>query len=177
VIRQSPEPGTEIDKGKPVNLVISSGTKESTVPTLVGLSLDEARNALIDAGLQLGTVKQVPSGENRNTVVKADPAEGTTVPVDTKVNLEVASGENKVPNVRGKTAEEARSILEQAGFQVEEREREDGTVPAGNVVAQTPKAGSTARLESTVRIFVATAPPTPTSTPSDTVSPTITVTG
>ena len=175
VIRQSPEPGTEIDQAKPVNLVISSGAKESAVPTLVGLSLDEARNALIDAGLQLGTIKQVPSGENRNTVVKATPPEGTTVPVDTKVNLEVASGETKVPNVRGKTAEEARSILEQAGFQVEEREREDGTVPAGNVVAQTPKAGSTARLESTVRIFVATAPPTP--TPSDTVSPTITVTG
>ena len=175
VVSQSPEPRTEIDQGKPVNLVISSGAKESAVPTLVGLSLDEARNALIDAGLQLGTVKRVPSAENSNTVVKANPAEGSTVPVDAKVNLDVASGENKVPGVRGKTAEEARSILQQAGFQVEEREREDGTVPAGNVVAQTPKAGSTARLESTVRIFVATAPPTP--TPSDTVSPTITVTG
>jgi serine/threonine protein kinase len=177
VTRQSPEPGTEIDQSKSVNLVISSGAQESAVPTLVGLSLDEARNALIDANLQLGTVKQVPSEENRNTVVKADPAEGSTVPVNSKVNLEVASGENKVPNVRGKTAEEARSILEQAGFQVEEREREDGTVPAGSVIEQSPKAGSTARLESTVRIVIATAPPTPEPTPSETVSPTITVTG
>ena len=82
VISQSPEPGTEIDEQDPVSLVISSGAKESTVPTLVGLSLDEARNALIDAGLQLGDVKRVPSPENRNTVVKADPAESTTVPVD-----------------------------------------------------------------------------------------------
>jgi serine/threonine-protein kinase len=156
-----------------VSLVISSGAKESVVPTLVGLSLDEARNALTDAGLELGTVKQVPSDQDRNTVVAADPKEGSTVPTDSKVNLQVASGDNKVPGVRGKTAEEARSILQQAGFQVEEREREDGTAPAGTVIEQTPKAGNTARLESTVRIVVATAPPTP--APSDTTSATVTV--
>ena len=175
VVTQTPEPSTQVDERAAVSLVISSGAKESVVPTLVGLSLDEARNALSDAGLQLGTVKQVPSDQDRNTVIAADPKEGSTVPIDTKVNLDVASGDNKVPNVRGKTAEEARSILQQAGFQVEEREREDGSVPAGTVVEQTPKAGRTARLESTVRIFVATAPPTPTPTPSDTVSETVTV--
>jgi len=175
VISQSPEPGTEIDEADPVSLVISSGAKESTVPTLVGLSLDEARNALIDAGLQLGDVKRVPSPENRNTVVKADPSEGTTVPVDSRVNLEVASGENDVPNVKGKTAEEARSILQQAGFEVEERERESADAEPGTVVDQTPNAGRNARLESTVRIFVAIEPEEP--TPTETVSPTITVTG
>jgi len=175
VISQSPEPGTEVDEQARVSLVVSSGAKESAVPTLVGLSLDEARNALIDAGLQLGDVKRVPSPENRNTVVKADPREGTTVPVDSRVNLEVASGENDVPNVKGKTAEEARSILQQAGFEVEERERESADAPPGTVVDQTPNAGRNARLESTVRIFVATAPAEP--SPSETVSPTITVTG
>jgi serine/threonine-protein kinase len=175
VISQSPEPGTEIDEQAAVSLVVSSGAKESAVPTLVGLSLDEARNALIDAGLQLGDVKRVPSPENRNTVVKATPREGTTVPVDSRVNLEVASGENKVPNVKGKTAEEARSILQQAGFEVEERERESADAAPGTVVDQTPNAGRNARLESTVRIFVATAPPSP--SPSETVSPTITITG
>ena len=132
VISQSPEPGTEIDEADPVSLVISSGAKESTVPTLVGLSLDEARNALIDAGLQLGDVKRVPSPENRNTVTKADPAEGTTVPVDSRVNLEVASGENDVPNVVGRSAEEARGILQQAGFEVEERERESADAEPGH---------------------------------------------
>jgi serine/threonine-protein kinase len=176
VIRQSPEPGTEVDEQAAVSLVVSSGAKETTVPTLVGLSLDEARNALIDAGLQLGTVKNVPSAENRNTVTKADPPEATAVPVDSRVNLEVASGENKVPNVVGKTAEEARSLLQQAGFEVEERERESADQAPGTVVDQTPNAGRNARLESTVRIFVATAPP-PTPTVSETVSPTITVTG
>jgi serine/threonine-protein kinase len=108
-------------------------------------------------------------------VTKADPSEGTTVPVDSRVNLEVASGENDVPNVKGKTAEEARSIIEQAGFEVEERERESADAEPGTVVDQTPNAGRNARLESTVRIYVATEPAEP--PPSETPSPTITVSG
>ena len=173
VIRQSPEPGTEIETGEPVSIEVSTGAAQSTVPTLVGLSLDEARNALIDAGLQLGEARRVPSEENRNTVTAANPAEGSTVPKDSRVNLQVASGDNEVPNVQGRTAEEARSILQEAGFQVEEREREDGSVAAGTVVDQTPKGGRNARLDSTVRIIVATEPPEP--SPSETVSETITV--
>jgi len=173
VIRQSPEPGTEIESGEPVSIEVSTGAAQSTVPTLVGLSLDEARNALIDAGLQLGEARRVPSEENRNTVTAADPEEGSTVPRDSRVNLSVASGDNEVPNVQGRSAEEARNILQEAGFQVEEREREDGSVAAGTVIDQTPKGGRNARLESTVRIIVATEPPEP--SPSETVSETITV--
>jgi serine/threonine-protein kinase len=176
VIQQSPEPNTEIEAGEPVSIEVSTGAAQAAVPTLVGLSLDEARNALTDAGLQLGEVTRVPSEETRNTVTAANPAEGRTVPRDSRVNLDVASGENEVPNVRGRSAEEARSILEQAGFQVEERERENGSVAAGTVIDQTPKGGRNARLESTVRIIVATEPPEE-PTPSETVTPpTITVT-
>ena len=170
VISQSPEASTEIEAGEPVAIQVSSGAAESTVPTLVGLSLDEARNALIDADLELGQVKRVPSEENRNTVTAADPEEGRSVPTGSPVNLEVASGENDVPNVVGRTAEEARSMLQQAGFQVEERERESADAAPGTVVDQTPNAGRNTRLESTVRIFVATAPPEPTPTVSETIT-------
>jgi beta-lactam-binding protein with PASTA domain/tRNA A-37 threonylcarbamoyl transferase component Bud32 len=174
VIDQSPEPRSELGKGGPVDLKVSGGVKESTVPTLVGLSLDEASNSLRDAGLQLGTTKAVPSDKNRNVVVKADPAEGTNVASGSKVNLEYASGSNKVPKVTGMSAEQARTAIQDAGFQVDEREREDATHPAGTVVEQSPGAGKTARLDSTVRIFVAKAPP-PTPTVTDTGSlPTVT---
>src|SRR4051794_4846353 len=55
VIRQSPEPKSEVSEGDAVDLTVSAGVKQATVPTLVGLSLDEASSALRDAGLQLGT--------------------------------------------------------------------------------------------------------------------------
>ncbi|MDQ1642180.1 MAG: eukaryotic-like serine/threonine-protein kinase [Actinomycetota bacterium] len=174
VIDQSPEPRSELGKGGPVDLKVSAGVKESTVPTLVGLSLDEANNALRDAGLRLGTTKAVPSDKPQNVVVKADPAEGTNVATGSKVNLEYASGSNKVPKVTGMSADQARSALQDAGFQVTEQEREDATHPPGTVIEQSPAAGKAARLDSTVRIIVAKAPPP---TPTDTVSlPTPTIT-
>jgi serine/threonine-protein kinase len=46
VIDQSPESGNRIDEGSAVNVVVSTGVEETTVPTLVGLSLDQARQAL-----------------------------------------------------------------------------------------------------------------------------------
>jgi eukaryotic-like serine/threonine-protein kinase len=173
VIDQSPEAKSELSKGGAVDLVVSAGVKQATVPTLVGLSLDEASNALRDAGLELGRAKAVPSDKDRNVVTKADPKESTKVPSGSKVNLEFASGSNTVPKVTGKSAEEARSILQEAGFQVEERQREDGSQPAGTVVDQSPNSGNLARLDSTVRIFVAKEPPPTTSAPP---TPTVSVT-
>jgi eukaryotic-like serine/threonine-protein kinase len=174
VISQSPEARTQIDVESPVDIQVSTGPDEATVPTLVGLSLDEARNALIDAGLELGDRTPVPSEEDRNTVVGADPEEGATVPAGSRVNLEVASGDNEVPRVTGRSADEAESILQEAGFEVERREREDGSVAAGTVIDQSPNAGREARLGSTVRITVATEPEEPTPTPSETAT-TVTV--
>ena len=175
VITQSPEPNTEIEEAGDVSIQVSAGAETMDVPTLVGLSLEDAQDALSDAGLQLGRLTEVPSDESENTVLAADPEEGSTVPVDSRVNLEVASGDNEVPRVRGRSADDARNRLERAGFEVEEREREDGSVAAGTVIEQNPGAGETARLGSTVRITVATEPPEPT-TPPPTTPPETTLT-
>ena len=101
-------------------------------------------------------------------MTKARPAEGTTVPDGSTVDLEVASGSNEVPEVEGLSREEARSLLEEAGFSVEEQERETADADPGEVVRQSPRGGATARLESTVTIVVATEPPSPSPTPTTT---------
>src|SRR5512139_3016620 len=155
---QSPEPNTELASGRPVSLTVSTGVDEVAVPELVGLSLDEASAELRRAGLQLGERKYVDSTESRNVVTKVNPAEGTTVPANSKVNLEVASGNNKVPDVVGKPRDEARRLLEDAGFSVQSSEREDGSKPPGTVLQQSPQGGGTARLDTTVTLVVAKAP-------------------
>jgi beta-lactam-binding protein with PASTA domain len=90
----------------------------------------------------------------------------------------VASGQNKVPNVKGKPGSQARSILEQAGFSVQEETREDADAKPGDVIAQTPGSGQNARLSSTVTITTATAPPTlPATTPPATPPPPVVTPG
>jgi serine/threonine-protein kinase len=178
VISQSPPQSTQLDKGSRVNLTVSAGVREVSVPTLLGLSLNEARNALRDAGLQLGTAKEVPSDKDRNVVTKASPEEGTTVEAGSEVDLEYASGRNTVPKVTGDSESDARAKLEEAGFEVDVSQREDpDPANAGKVIEQSPAADRTARLGSTVTIVVATAPappstPPPAETPPPTVLPT-----
>ncbi len=174
VIDQSPESDTQVDQGRAVSVTVSSGVEETAVPSLVGLSLDQASQALRQAGLEVGATTSVASDQTRNTVLKVSPKEGETVPAGSSVDIRYASGSNKVPDVVGKDEATAQNQLEQAGFQVPTpAEQESADQAPGTVLSQTPSAGETSRLGSTVRITVAVAPPetpTPTPTPTDTAT-------
>ena len=179
IISQTPEDGTRLEEGRPVEVVVSTGIEETKVPPLVGLSLDEARQALSEVGLELGDRTQVPSDKPSGTVIKVDPKEGETVEVGSAVAVRYASGSNRVPNLVGKTESEARRLIEDAGFVVgQSSTQETGDAEPGTVVSQSPAPKQTLRLGSTVSYVVATAPPEPTEspTPSDTAVPTPTVT-
>ena len=74
---RAPRAGTRIDEGRAVSVVgLDRARRRPTVPTLVGLSLDEARQALHDAGLELGRHDPEPSDQDRNTVLRVEPERG-----------------------------------------------------------------------------------------------------
>src|SRR5690606_2939665 len=139
------------------------------VPQLTGLgSVDDARLALTDAKLQLGSVKQQDSDQPEGTVLSQDPAAGTNVDSGSRVNIAVSNGQVSIPDVVGQSRAQATSTLQNAGFQVQVVEQQDGSVSPGTVLAQAPVGGNKGRKGSTVTITVATAPP-PSPSPSPTV--------
>ena len=109
IISQSPLSGTSVDRGTVVHLVVSlgpnpievegegetegEGSAKVAVPVLAHLTLEEARTALVDAGLVPGAVKEefsdtVPIDE----VIGTTPAATTLVAVNTIVNITVSVG-------------------------------------------------------------------------------------
>jgi serine/threonine-protein kinase len=167
VFDQSPEANTQLKVGQTVTIKVSLGVAEVVVPDLVGLSVDTATQQLSDAGLVLGNRRLVASDQTRNLITKSTPKAGKTVPKGSAIDVEVASGQNEVPDVKGKSNTEANAILENAGFTPKEEPRETADAAPGTVVDQTPAGKKLARLGSTVTIFVAQAPtasPTPTDT-------------
>ncbi len=74
---------------------------------------------------------------------------------DNKVNI---------PDVVGMPSSEAISALQQAGFGVA-RSMQASTLPAGQVIAQSPSGGSSAPAGTTVLIIVSSGPPEPTPQP------------
>jgi serine/threonine-protein kinase len=168
VISQSPAPGTELTKGRQVNLVVSKGREGVAVPKLTGLSGDDAASQLKDLGLASKVTEQESSKE-AGTVIAQDPPAGTTVDKGATVSLTVAKERPEVPDVStdNPTAEDAQKELEQAGFKV--KVKQDPTAPpefAGLVVGQDPAPGERRSTGATVTITVgAEATPTPTPTP------------
>ncbi|MDO8733378.1 MAG: Stk1 family PASTA domain-containing Ser/Thr kinase [Actinomycetota bacterium] len=165
IIAQLPASGESLEEGQAVNVTVSSGKEQATVPQLTGLtSVDDARTALEDVGLQLGPVSFVESDSPGGYVLSQSPSEGAQVNVDSTVSIKVASGSKSVPSVIGSTEAQARSDIVQAGFDPQVIYQETGADVAGIVLAQSPKGNAKLDRGSVVTITVGKvgALPTPT---------------
>nr|WP_269205262.1 Stk1 family PASTA domain-containing Ser/Thr kinase [Motilibacter aurantiacus] len=143
VITTEPEPGQEVEKGSTVDLVVSSGPEEVLVPSLQGLSVEEAEQRLQASGLQRGTVDQQPSPEDADVVIAQSPGPSERVDPGSAVNLTVSNGQSEVPNVVGMTVSGAIEALEAAGFEYNQgapRTTDDPNL-VDRIVAQEPAAG------------------------------------
>ena len=142
VISQDPLAGVSVVIGSAVNLVISLGQQMATVPGVVGMAQAEAEAAIAGANLTVGTITQeysdtVPAGD----VISQDPVGGTSVVINSAVDLVVSLGCLKVmvPSVVGMTEAEALSAITDAGLVIDITYEVTGQ-PKGYVVSQSPLA-------------------------------------
>jgi beta-lactam-binding protein with PASTA domain len=96
------------------------------------------------------------SDEARDTVIATNPPAGTQVEAGTTITVIVSRGQVAVPNVVGQSEDDARSTLEDAGFEVQTTEEPDATVPEGQVSAQSIPEGQRVAPETTITITVST---------------------
>lgn len=131
----------------------------ATVPDVVGMSTEQATEALEDAGLVVGVVAQVEpaeSGVEPGTVLSSDPAGGVRVAKSSKVNLKVAAAAvAEVPYVVGQQEAVAKAALSAAGFEVEVSYRDGSSAEPGTVISQSPSGGSTASAGRVIKLMVA----------------------
>ncbi|MCX6423491.1 MAG: Stk1 family PASTA domain-containing Ser/Thr kinase [Actinobacteria bacterium] len=159
IIAQQPAAGESLEQNQAVNVTISGGLEQATVPQLVGLtSLDSVRLALSDANLQLGTIKEKASSQPTGYVLAQDPPEGTQVEAGSMISISVSSGQVRVPAVIGVSEAQARSDLVQAGLDAQVVNQADDTVESGTVLAQSPLPGTAVDRGTLVTITVAIAP-------------------
>jgi eukaryotic-like serine/threonine-protein kinase len=159
IIAQQPAAGETLEQNQAVNVTISGGLEQATVPQLVGLtSLDAVRLALSDANLQLGTIKEKASSQPTGYVLAQDPPEGTQVEAGSMISISVSSGQVRVPAVIGVSEAQARSDLVQAGLDAQVVKQSDDTVAPGTVLAQSPLPGTAVDRGTLVTITVAIAP-------------------
>jgi eukaryotic-like serine/threonine-protein kinase len=154
VFAQDPRGGAELEEGGTVTIDVSTGPAAVDVPNVVGLPFAQAEDRLESAGLQANRFN-VFSEEPDGVVVAQDPRAGEQAARDSAVRVNVSQGTGRVqvPNVVGRSADEAGSILREAGLEAR-TVQVPSDEPQGQVVAQSPAAGSEVAEGSAVRINV-----------------------
>lgn len=173
IIQQDPVAAATAAKGTSVNVTISAGVDTVAVPQLIGLvSKDDAKRQLEQVGLVLGPVTTVSSGQPAGYVVGSDPVAGQDVPVGSTVAISISSGLIDVPDVVGKSVNDAQAALQKAGFLTNIVNQQSSAAAPDTVLAQSPRGGSSAPPKSLVTLTVAVPVPTQPPTPTPTVTPT-----
>ncbi|MEU3002950.1 Stk1 family PASTA domain-containing Ser/Thr kinase [Streptomyces sp. NPDC007020] len=120
VIGTDPRAGTDRRPDTAVALVVSKGAPVD-VPDVTGLSAEEATAELEAEGLKAEVLPgRVHSPEAAGEVTEQSPGEGTEAAEGDTIQLTLSKGPRMVdvPDVTGRDVDEARSTLEEAGFEV-----------------------------------------------------------
>lgn len=126
-----------------------------------GMTYDDAKDALNKVGLGIfknGTQSSDDYAEGE--IVSQDVEKGEKVDKNTTVKVVISSGKGSVPvpDVSGKSSDDATSKLEAEGFKVSTDYKYSDTVAQGKVVETAPSAGTSAQKGETVTIYLSRGP-------------------
>lgn len=139
---------------------IKTASKESIVPDLSNMTIEEANAALTDAGLVLSDEMEYSLSDTveENRIISQDPLPKSLLAKGGAVKLIVsigASGGNiPVPDVTNKTSEEAITAIIEAELNYTIIEETSVLVEAGRVIRQTPIAGTRLNKDDIVTLHI-----------------------
>jgi serine/threonine-protein kinase len=142
----------------------SNETPLVDVPSVIGQTEEEARNELEALEFVMVVAEErLPSDEiPEGSVVEQQPDEGTKLEENGEVTVTLSSGpeENEVPDVTGRTLDQAATILGNAGFTVDSQPQEEPSdeFEEGQITRQDPEAGATAAEGTVIELWVSTGP-------------------
>ena len=163
VISQSYNKGDMIPAGTSVKIIVSAGKEEVQVPNVVGYEVTQAETMLEDAELMVTHAYEYSDDVEKDHVISQDPDGTQMVAKGTKVKIVVSNGpevkETEVPDLRGKTQQEAQAALTNVNLALGNvTEEYSATVPLGQVISQSTSSGTKVQEGSSVDITISKGP-------------------
>ena len=159
VVGQSPAPGTLLGAHRAVTLHLSAGPPPVNLPEVRGETEADARALLDAAGFEVSAERRTDENVPVGRVVAQDPSAEQAAP-GSEIHLVISDGPApvEVPNVVGKSYDEAVKTLSAKRFKVTRQDEYSDTVPAGQVIRHDPVKGAEAPRDSTVTVVVSRGP-------------------
>ncbi len=140
--------------------VFGISREEVTVPDLANKTEEEATAELEKLNLKVEVEKEASPTVESGHVVRTNPTANSSVRSGSTITLTVSAGKEitGVPDLTGKTTAEASALLKKSGLELESvvREEASDTVKEGQIMEQTPSAGTQVAKGSKVTITVST---------------------
>jgi beta-lactam-binding protein with PASTA domain len=158
VFEQRPGADTLLPLRGPVSVGVSRGWP---VPEFIGRSEDEARRMAGEARISLDSARRDNARVPAGMIFAQSPEPGRLIPPDRRVGVSVSAG-MALPDLTGRTEDEAREIAAELGFGLEVEREPVVDRPAGRVHRQSPAPGATRLpLQRPVQVTVSRGWPTP----------------
>jgi len=129
------------------------------VPDTSGQDEESAKKTIEDAGLKFAKDEVANEEVGAGLAVSSDPGKGTKVEPGSTVTVHFSTGSAmvKVPDLSGKTQEDARKALKEAGLEGGNTSQEDSaTVAKDRVIYTNPQAGNSVARGTTVDLVLST---------------------
>ena len=142
VIRQEPTPGSRVEKGAKITVILSLGRETEIIlmEELRGQNIDVALSFLQGQGLNPLPFEEFSDEYAVGQVIRTNPVAGTPLTEGQKVEVYYSSGpmieKEKMPDVVGLNYSTAMKRLDDLGFENIIVKREDSEEPKDTVIAQ-----------------------------------------
>ncbi|ATW24692.1 Stk1 family PASTA domain-containing Ser/Thr kinase [Candidatus Formimonas warabiya] len=163
VITQSLTAGDTVKKNRIVDLTVSEGPKQTTVPDVVGSVRRDAEVDISNHNLKSSSAEEFSPDVPLDHVISQDPEGGEEVAEGTTVSLVISKGPEPVylsmPNLLGQTLDDAKKTLTDNGLKsgkVDQKESDEYF--AWQVISQSVEKETQIQQGSTVDLVVSTGP-------------------
>ena len=172
VLEQSVAEDTLTDITAPIELKVSKGPKMVKMPKVEGKTYDEACQLLNGLGFTKVTPEEVESDLPVGQVISQSVVADSEAAVNKEIILQVSKGPKKVkvPDLKGKTYEEAVKELNALGLTQVTPEEVESNQTVGQVIGQNINADTEVTLDAQIILQVSKGP-----APPQTVSKTVTI--
>lgn len=165
VIETTPAARAKATEETQIVMKVSKGAEKKTVPNVLGYADADAQKAIVEAGLNVGTVTydyhdSVPEGQ----VVSQSVDGGKKVSAGTSIGLVISQGPKPpekvgVPPVTNTSLENAKQLLNSAGLRTGNVSYQNhDSVPSGYVISCDPGVGSSVDEGASVSLVVSQGP-------------------
>ncbi len=157
IMAQRPAEGEYVSPGQTVYFTVSSGGRKIEVPDLVDKTQEQAHDELRAVGLTEGDIHREISDKPKGTVIRQEPVAGEHLALDGKVEIWISQPVEPtvttMPNVFGKTKDEAIAYLGTMHINVSRVVPVASSLPLGLVVGQSPEYGQPVDGNTVVELY------------------------